>query len=119
MTSRLFKIIEEQQAGHESEPLYMVGEQLKEIAAREPGAVEILLQDLEVDGMGLADAAGALKAYADKHRGRSNCYCITPKVAEEILRKFYGLSEVGTVAVSAVAVTETEQSGFIDLGAFF
>ena len=116
----VFEKIEAQQAKlKDTEPAWMVGEQLKEIAAREPGAVEILLQDLEVDGMGLADAAGALKAYADKHRGRANCYCITPKVAEEILRKFYGLMEVGTVAVSAVAVTETEQSGFIDLGAFF
>ena len=87
-------IIEDQRKGHENEPMWMVGQQLLDIAAHEPAAVEILKQDLSVSGMGLKDAAGALKAYADKNRGGKREYCITPNVADKILRDFYKLPEM-------------------------
>ena len=111
---RLIKIITEQQAGHENEPLFMIGEQLKDIAEREPICRNILAQDLEHDGMKLADAAKQLKDYSDKHRGKSNCFCITPKVAEDILRKFYGLPTTKE-ASGAAPKSDTD---YIDITSF-
>ena len=108
---RLSAIIEAQQKGHEEEPIYMIGEQLKEIAERESASAELLLRDLEVDGMGLEGAAKELKKYADKHSGRRGCFCISPKVAEKILREFYCLGEPQTVSTPAAP-------GRIDLGSF-
>ena len=95
LSPTLIALIEEQQKGHENEPLYMVGEQLKEIAEREPLSAELLEKDLATDGMKLSQAADALKKYADEHHGKEKCFCITPIVAEGILRSFYGLPERG------------------------
>ena len=65
------------------------------MAAADPQkTLELLKQDLTVSGMGLKDAAGALKAYADKNRGKKREYCITPNVADKILRDFYKLPEM-------------------------
>ena len=102
-------LIEEQQKGKEGTAPWMVGEQLKEIAEREPACAELLAKDLTVSGMGIADAEKKLKAYADKNKNNGFC-CITPKVAEGILRKFYGLPE-------REATTKTEPMIF-DLSAF-
>lgn len=109
--TKLSAIIEAQQKGHEDDPIFMIGEQLKEIAERERASAELLLRDLEVDGMGLDGAAKELKKYADKHSGRRGCFCISPKVAENILREFYGLGE-------AAAVSTPTAPGRIDLGSF-
>ena len=90
----LKRIIDDQRAGHENEPLWMVGQQLLDMAAEDPQKTpELLKQDLTVSGMGLKDAAAALKAYADKNRGKRREFCITPNVAEQILREFYKLPE--------------------------
>lgn len=77
----LQEIIAAQQAGHESEPIYMIGEQLKDMALREPSIVSLLERDLLVDGMGLADAAAHFKKYADKNHKNQRCFCIPPQVA--------------------------------------
>lgn len=116
-------IIEDQRKGHENEPMWMVGQQLLDMAAHEPEAVEILKQDLSVSGMGLADAAGALKAYADKHHGKAKVFCITPIIAEEILRDFYKLpkkDEAQMEAPTPVVSAQPEKSAFdaLDLSAF-
>lgn len=106
---RLIEIITRQQQGHENEPLFMVGEQLKDIASREPMAAEILERDLELENMSIKAAATELQKYADKNHGSTKCFCITPKVAEKILREFYGLP----------TLEETKaQPGFIDLSNF-
>lgn len=112
--SKLIEIITAQQKGHENDPIFMVGEQLKEIAAREPLSAELLEQDLDTPGMKLSDAAARLKKHADDNHGKANCFCISPKVAEDILREFYGLPK----AEEGKAVTPQPASGFIDLGAF-
>ena len=109
--TRLSAIIEAQQKGHEDEPIYMIGEQLKEIAERESASAELLERDLTVEGMGLDGAAKALKKYADEHSKRRGCFCISPKVAEKILREFYGLGE-------PVEVKSHATPGRIDLGSF-
>ena len=91
----LKRIIDDQRAGHENEPLWMVGQQLLDMAAEDPQkTLELLKQDLMVSGMELKDAAAALKAYADKNRGKRREFCITPNVADKILREFYKLPEM-------------------------
>ena len=112
--TKVFEQIEVQQKGHEKEPLFMVGEQLKEIAAKEPLAAELLEKDLATQGMGLADAAKKLQEYADKNHGRAKCFCITPPVAEKILREFYGLPEPVKVTKKIEQVTAPK----IDLSDF-
>lgn len=115
LSPTLLALIEEQQKGHENEPLFMVGEQLKEIAEREPVSAELLEKDLAVEGMGLAGAAAALQKYSDEHHGKAKCFCITPKVAEGILREFYGLP----VPEAKEKETRTEpESERIDLASF-
>ena len=112
MKQKVIEIIEQQQAGYEGEPLWMVGEQLKEIAEREPASAELLAQDLTVEGLDLAGAAGALQQYADKHHGKARRFCITPKVAEQILREFYGLPDPGE------ATEVMPEATFLDLTSF-
>ena len=83
------------QQGVEGKDVWMIGEQLLEIAEREPASAELLEKDLEVTAMSLPEAAKAMKAFADeKHRKiKGNFVCVTPKEADGVLRKFYGLPE--------------------------
>ena len=105
------RMIEEQQAKHkEGTAPWVVGEQLKEIAEREPKSAELLAQDIAVDGMGIADAEKKIKAYADKHKSGGFSY-VSPKVAEGILREFYGLPAAGAEEVK-------KPQGKIDLADF-
>lgn len=87
----LKKIIEAQRAGHEDDILWMLGEQLLDIAEREPENRELLTQDLQIKEMSLAAAEANQRKYADSIRKGKNMVCISPKKAEELLRKFYGL----------------------------
>lgn len=89
----IFERIEAQQAGKENTPAWMVGEQLKEICRADPSCTDILLEDLDSEAMTIDKAAGALKKYADENRGKARCFCIPPNVAEQVLRKFYGLPD--------------------------
>lgn len=111
---KVLKMIEEQQKGHkEHEPLFTVGEQLKDIARHEPASAELLEKDLAVQEMSLAAAAKKLKEYADKNHKGAGCFCITPKVAEKILREFYGLPEPGKAPAEPAL-----EEGYIDLSSF-
>ena len=108
------KMIAEQQKGKEGTPAWMVGEQLKEIASREPVSAELLEKDLAVTEMNLEKAADQIKKKADElHKAqKGNCVCVPPNVAEEVLRKFYGLPKKGET-VDQPAATEV-----LDLGDF-
>lgn len=57
----LRKLIREQQGSTDTEPRYMIGEQLLEMAEREPACAELLEKDLVVKEMSL-DAAAQKKA---------------------------------------------------------
>lgn len=86
------ELLEAQQSGVEPRsPQWMVGEQLKGIALREPGSAELLAQDLEKEAMSITEAEKKIKAFADGHK-TGNFACVTPAEAERILRKFYGLT---------------------------
>ncbi len=111
---KLQEIIAQQQKGHEGKPRFMIGEQLKEIAAREPICAEILEKDLTVKEMSLEAAERKLQEYADKNRKNARTFCITPIIAEGILREFYGLPKRD----EAETEPEAPQEGFIDLSSF-
>ena len=108
----VFEKIEAQQAKlKDTEPAWMVGEQLKDICRADPHCADIVAEDLENEAMSLEKAAAALKKYSDDNHGKARCFCITPKVAEGILRKFYGLPEIS-------AEPALESTGTFDLSAF-
>ena len=111
--TRLNELIAEQQKGRENSPAWMIGEQLKESAEREPQCAELIDKDLAVKEMNLDAAAKKLKEYADKNRGKANVFCITPKAAEQILREFYGLPKAGEAPAEPA-----QQEGYIDLSSF-
>ena len=111
----LCAVIAGQQAGKENTDVFMVGEQLKDIGAESEHNAEILLQDIPMDSMNLVAAAARLKKYSDDNKGQAKCFCISPKVADGILRKFYGLGEQEKVDSKPAGV---QDGGFIDLSDF-
>ena len=109
----VFEMIENQQAKlSDTEPAWMVGEQLKDICRSDDAAAAIVAEDLTSAAMSLEKAAAELKKYADQNK-KGRCFCITPKVAEGILRKFYGLPEAGVEKKE-----EPKKTGVIDLFSF-
>lgn len=90
---KLIEMISAQQVGHVNDDVFMVGEQLKDMARREPAIVDILKDDLTVESMSIKQAAAKIKDYSDKNRKNANCFCVTQIVAEGILREFYGLTK--------------------------
>ena len=107
---KLQEIIAQQQKGHENEPRFMIGEQLKEIAEKEPLSAELLERDLQIEEMNLAAAERRFQKYADENRKSSKIFCITPIVADKLLREFYGLP--------TDKPEEQTSSEFIDLTSF-
>ena len=112
MNAKLHELIENQRKGHENEPRWMIGEQLLEITAREPGVTEILERDLEIPELSLEAAEKKFQQYADKNHGSAKAFCITPKVAEKILREMYGLPG------GSDRETPASASPFLDLASF-
>ena len=111
---KLREIIDKQRKGKEDSPVWTVGEQLLDIAAESEQNLELLKRDLEVTEMDLTHAEQQIKAWADKQKRVGNCVCVSPKVADGILREFYGLSPRDE---SSGKVTVTD-GGYIDIGAF-
>ena len=102
------------QQGEEGTPQFQIGEQLKEIAAESDHTANLILQDIDKEGMGLEDLDEHFAEYAEKHKGKANRYCITPKVADRLIRKFYGLPERDATP----APVEKKPSGLLDLESF-
>ena len=92
---KLVEIITAQQKGHENTDVFGIGEQLKDMAKGNEKITDLLINDLTTDGMKLTDAAKMFKKHADSihdnTKSKSGVVCITPKVADGLLRKFYGL----------------------------
>lgn len=106
------------QAGKENTAVYMVGEQLKDICrAGGKEVCEIVLKDLELPEMSLAKCEEQIHAEADKlHKKQGgNCACVSPKVAEGIIKKFYGIDAY----TDSQTLNKVEQSGgFLNLEDF-
>jgi hypothetical protein len=113
----LQELIEKQRKGKDDSPVWMVGEQLLDIAEREPSAIDILKRDLEIPEMSIVEAEKKINEWADKHK-KGSCCCVSPKVAEGILREFYGLASP-TEEKAAASAPDAEQNEFIDLDNFF
>lgn len=117
-------LIAEQQKGHGNEPRFVIGEQLKEMAQRDPLCAELLARDLKIKEMNLAAAEKRFSEYAGKNRGKANVFCVTPAVAEKLLREFYGLPAPGDPdgengeAHKADFAKSEDQTGYIDLSSF-
>lgn len=109
--------IEAQQKEEEGTPGFNIGEQLKDIARAEPASAELIDQDIEKEGMGLPDVADAFKKYADAEhkKKKDSCICITPIVAEGLIRKFYGLPKKEDALQDQ---PEEDPEGFLDLESF-
>lgn len=119
---RLQELISAQTKGHEKTAVECVGRQLLDIARHEPASAELLVKDLEVSGMGIADAEKKIKEAANKNR-KDNCGFVGWEEADAILRKFYGLPARPEEGEGEVAPTEETDSpadsGTIDLADFF
>ena len=115
---KLEELIRAQQKGHENAPRFMIGEQLLEIAGREPFSEELLERDLQIKEMTLEAAEKHFQEYADKNHKNARPFCITPKTAEELLRKFYGLPAADEAAGSASGTAPQPADGFIELSSY-
>lgn len=116
----VFEMIEAQQKGKENTDPWMVGEQLKDICRQDPHCAEIVAQDLENPSMSLTECEKKIKAAADEiqKKNKKKCVCITPNVAEQIIREFYGLPEAQKAPATAPVPTpepESEDFGILDL----
>lgn len=116
----VFELIEAQQKGKEDTAPWMVGEQLKDICRQDPHCAEIVAQDLENPSMSIVECEKKIKAKADEiqKKGKQKCACITPNVAEQIIREFYGLPEAQTATAAAPVPAheqEPEDFGILDL----
>lgn len=114
--SKLYDLIAEQQKGHETAPRFMIGEQLKEIAERESFSAELIEKDLTVKEMNLEAAEKHFQEYADKNHGKKRNFCIAPKVAERLLREFYGLPIPDENTPEKQEANSS--AGYIDLSSF-
>lgn len=122
----VFEKIETQQKGKENTAVWMVGEQLKDICRADPACATIVAEDLENKDMSIEKASLKIKAYADdQHRKqKGNCVCVPPKVAEGIIREFYGLPAAGTSVAEdetppeSLSQASSIANGFLDLDSF-
>lgn len=91
----LERAVRAQLKGHDGDTVEMAGEQLLDMARGNDHVCELLLNDLDVKDMTVEKAEKQIKAWADEvhKKNRGNCVGVSPKKAEEILRKFYGLPE--------------------------
>lgn len=116
--TKLLELIAAQQKGHEKEPRHMIGEQLKAIAEKEPFSAELLERDLQISEMTLEAAEKHFADYANKSRGKATVFCITPEVAEKLLREFYGLPAPDKQPEAEKEEKKEPSSSYIDLSAF-
>ena len=96
----LERAIRNQLKGHSGDTVEMAGEQLLDMVRGDDEAAELLLTDLENESMSVENAEKQIRAYADElhKKKKGSCVGVSTKKAEEILRKFYGLPEVGAAA---------------------
>lgn len=94
MINKLKLEIEKMQKGNEGTDVFFCGEQLKDIVGNSAQQAEIVLKDFEA-GMDLKKCAAEIKKLADQKKKtvKGNCVVVSPKEAEEVIRKYYGLNE--------------------------
>lgn len=93
MIETAIKLLREQQSKAEKwSTVWVVAEQLMDICREEPRCAELIAKDLENKDMSIVEAEKQIKALADAKRGKNvSCVGVSPREAENALRKFYGL----------------------------
>ena len=86
----LDKITAQQNQHKKGSAPWCVGEKLKDILRAQPEAADMVAQDLEQKGMGLADCEKQIAAFAKENRQGNMGFC-GPADADRIIREFYGL----------------------------
>ncbi len=86
----LDKITAQQSQYKKGSASWCVGEQLKDILRAQPEAADLVAQDLDQKGMGLADCEKKIAAFAKSNSQGSVGFC-GPADADRIIREFYGL----------------------------
>ncbi len=115
----VFQMIEAQQKGKENTPAWMVGEQLKDICRDDARCAELVAEDLSNPEMAIDKCEKQINAYADKNKGKgSNSFCVIPTVAEDIIRKFYGLP-ARVVTPDQTPASATEEPPVLNMADFF
>ena len=84
------KITAQQKAYGKKKKVYWVGEDLKEIVCESEAIAELVATDLDNENMSIKEVEKKIEAYAKKNDG-----CTPAKVAEKIIRDFYGLPPKG------------------------
>jgi len=107
--------IEAQQKGKENTAAFMVGEQLKDICRESEMVADLVNKDLDVSEMSIVHAEKKIKEYADKQQKQGSCVCVPPNVAEDIIRKFYGIPAKDIKSVSKPMASETKAFSLLDL----
>lgn len=69
-------------------PVWLVGEQIKDIVRREPDSAATILEDISGKNACLAEIEREISKYARAHSG-----CCDPFRAENIIRKYFGIPE--------------------------
>lgn len=82
------------QQGVKNTMVWCVGEQLKDICRESEHNADIVSTDLDNSEMSIAKCEKKIAEYASKHKN-GNCGCCPPNVADEIIRKFYGIPAPG------------------------
>lgn len=108
-----------QQGTDEFSPVFMVGEQLRDMIRGNHEWEDIVDKDLDVAEMSLERAEQQIHDWANKHRNGRNSVCVPPKVADDILRKFYGLPERDAAEKVQTASVQAPAATIIDLDDFF
>lgn len=67
-------------------PVWMVGEQLKDMLRDVPALAGIVIEDLQADKDALKHCESKIREHARKHGG-----CCIPKDADRIIREHFGL----------------------------
>ena len=118
----VYEMIEAQQKGHEGTTVFTVGEHLKMICRADPACAAIVAEDLQQEGMGIAECEKQIAAMADeiekkaKNKGKKLRVGVDFFAAEDIIRKFYGLPE-RVPAEKVVPTGEQVAAAILDLDA--
>lgn len=90
ITAVLDKITAQQSQYKKGSATWCVGEQMKDILRAQPDAADLVAQDLEQKGMGIADCEKKIAAFAKSNTQGNVGFC-GPADADRIIREFYGL----------------------------
>ena len=109
------RITEQQQGISEESCVFGVGEQLKDICRESSFVARLVLEDLENPEMSIVKAEARIHAKADElhKKNKGNSACVTPHMADKILRDFYCLPPKGEAPASSSSSKLIDINDFI------